>query len=121
MIKSLQDLQEIRDRLHDDIMLRKEDHAPKRIMVCMGESGLRARARAVLAAFVEEVHKRGLTDVMVTQCGGRDSAEEPIVVVETPQETTEYIRVTPEAAVRIVEEHILGGKAADVPASRQNG
>ena len=55
-----------------------------RVMVGMATCGIAAGARPVLNAFVEEVAKRGLQDVMVTQTGCIGICQyEPVVEVVT--------------------------------------
>ena len=67
-------------------------------------------ARPVLNAFVEEVAKRGLKDVMVTQTGCIGICQyEPVVeIVEDGRKTT-YVKMTPEKAVRVVNDHLVNG------------
>ena len=65
-------------------------------------------SRKVIA---EEVAKRGLQDVMVTQTGCIGICQyEPVVEVVTPgQEKVTYVKMTPEKAVRVVNDHLVNG------------
>ncbi len=69
-MKSLAELQAIRDRAKAGINLRKENPNAAKVLVGMATCGIAAGARPVLNAFTEEIAKRGLTDdIVVTQTG----------------------------------------------------
>ncbi|NLO25188.1 MAG: (2Fe-2S) ferredoxin domain-containing protein, partial [Clostridiales bacterium] len=70
-------------------------------------------ARPVLKALVEEVNKRNLQHVIVSQTGCIGICEyEPIVEVYRPgEEKVTYIKMTPDKVSRIVAEHIVNGNA----------
>ena len=68
-MKSLAELKAIRDKTRASVTLRENAEAGTRVMVGMATCGIAAGARPVLNAFVEEVAKRNLQDVMVTQTG----------------------------------------------------
>lgn len=111
-MKSLEELQKIRDRMKDKVALR-EGANETRIVVGMATCGIAAGARPVLNAFVEQVSKQGLSDtVTVTQTGCIGMCRnEPIVeVFQSDKERVTYVKVTAEMAERIVREHIKGGK-----------
>ena len=82
-----------------------------RIVVGMATCGIAAGARPVLNAFVEEVTKRGLKNVKVTQTGCLGMCKlEPMVQVYVPNKpTVTYVHVTAEVAQKIVAEHIVNG------------
>ena len=63
-MKSLAELEAIRQRTLDKVNLRRE-HEGTRIVVGMATCGIAAGARPVLLAFMDEVNKRGLLDVTV--------------------------------------------------------
>ena len=110
-MKSLAELQAIRDKARAQVGLRSESGASVRVQVGMATCGIAAGARPVLNAFVEEVAKRGLQDVMVTQTGCIGICQyEPVVEVVTPgQEKVTYVKMTPEKAVRVVNDHLVNG------------
>ena len=85
-MKSLAELQAIRDRAKAGINLRKENPNAARVLVGMATCGIAAGARPVLNAFTEEIAKRGLTDdIVVTQTGCIGICQyEPVVEVEIP-------------------------------------
>ena len=80
--------------------------------VCWSACGIAAGARPVLNAFVEEVAKRNMTEkVAVTQTGCIGICQyEPVVEVLVPgQEKVTYVKMTPEKAVRVVNDHLVNG------------
>ena len=109
-MKSLAELEAIRNRAKGSVTLRKDDHAI-RVVVGMATCGIAAGARGVLTAFMEELAERKLIHVALTQMGCIGMCHlEPIVEVHQPgHETVTYIKVTPDMARRIVREHIEGG------------
>ena len=112
-MKSLAELQAIREKMKSRVSLR-EGHQAIRIVVGMATCGIAAGARPVLNTFVEEVNRLGLTDTAtVTQTGCIGICRlEPIVEVyeNGSDEKITYVKMTPEKAKRVVEEHIKGGK-----------
>ena len=109
-MKSLAELQAIRDRAKANVALRKENPNAARVLVGMATCGIAAGARPVLNAFTEEIAKRGLQDdivVTLTGCIGICQYE-PVVEVEIPgQEKVTYVKMTPEKVVRIVNDHLV--------------
>lgn len=111
-MKSLAELQAIRDKMHDNIVLRTGEKK-MRIVVGMATCGIAAGARPVLNAFVEEVNNAGLSDsVIVTQTGCIGMCKyEPIVeVFEKDKDKVTYIYMTADKVKRVVDEHIKNGK-----------
>ncbi len=106
----LEELRQIREKVEKQMRLR-EGQARIKIIVGMGTSGIAAGAREVLKTFLEEVEKRNLTEVIVTQTGEKGlSSKEPIVIVkEQEKPDIVYGSVTPDIAKRIVAEHIVNG------------
>ena len=111
-MKSLAELQAIRDRMQKQIDLRDAGDGRIRVVVGMATCGIAAGARPVLTAFVEEVAKRNLQGIMVTQTGCIGICQyEPVVEVVTPgQEKVTYVRMTPEKVPGIVSEHLVNGR-----------
>jgi len=108
-MKSLAELAELREKLKADVNLRRDSTDDIRVLVGMATCGIAAGARAVLTAFVEEVNKRQIKDVMVTQTGCIGLCKlEPIVEVVFPgQEKVTYVNMTAEKAQRVVTEHLV--------------
>ena len=109
-MKSLEELAAIRKKALEDIDLRKKG-TEKRVVVGMATCGISAGARPVLSAFVDEVNKRGLKDVAVTQTGCIGLCRhEPIAEVFLPgQEKVTYVHLDADKAKRIVAEHLVNG------------
>ena len=110
-MKSLAELQAIRDKARASVNMRENAGAETRVMVGMATCGIASGARPVLNAFVEEVAKRGLKDTMVTQTGCIGICQyEPVVEVVTPgKEKVTYVKMTAEKAVRVVNDHLVNG------------
>ncbi len=110
-MKSLAELQAIRDKARAAVNIRENANAETRVLVGMATCGIAAGARPVLNAFVEEVAKRGLKDIMVTQTGCIGICQyEPVVEVITPgQEKVTYVKMTAEKVARVVNDHLVNG------------
>lgn len=110
-MKSLAELQEIRDRTRNQVILRENNDNAIRVLVGMATCGIAAGARPVLATMVDEVAKRGLSNVTVTQTGCIGICQfEPVVEIVAPgQEKITYVHMTPEKAVRVVNDHLVNG------------
>ena len=108
-MKSLAELKAIRDKAQAEMRLRQENPNAARVLVGMATCGIAAGARPVLNAFVEEIAKRGLKDVTVTQTGCIGICQyEPVVEVEIPgEEKVTYVKMTPEKAVKVVNDHLV--------------
>lgn len=111
-MKTLQELQEIRDRMKAGIANRDTKHEGTRVVVGMATCGIAAGARPVMQALIEETSKRNLTDIKIAQTGCIGMCKyEPIVEVFAPgQEKVTYIHMTPDKVSRIVTEHLVNGK-----------
>lgn len=111
-MKSLAELQAIRDKARAQIGLRSEGGAELRVQVGMATCGIAAGARPVLNAFVDEVAKRGVQNVMVTQTGCIGICQfEPVVEVVNTKDGSKvtYVKMTAEKAVRVVNDHLVNG------------
>ena len=84
-MKSLAELQAIRDKARAQISVRE------------GQD--------------DELEKRGITNVQVTQTGCIGICQfEPVIEVVTPgKDKVTYVKMTPEMAVRVVNDHIVNG------------
>lgn len=114
-MKSLEELAAIREKMQSKVKIRENSDAPIRIVVGMATCGIAAGARPVLNKFVEEIEKRNLKGVMVTQTGCIGICQyEPVVEVYVPgQEKVTYVKMTPEKAVRVVNDHIVNGNVIE--------
>ena len=110
-MKSLAELQAIKDKMQGKVALR-EGSGDKRVVVGMATCGIAAGARPVLNAFVEQVNAAGLAaTVTVTQTGCIGICQyEPVVeVFEAGKEKVTYVKMTADMVSRVVEEHLKGG------------
>ena len=115
-MKSLAELQAIREKTLNRINLRKEDEAEAtRVVIGMATCGIAAGARPVMLSFMDEISKRGLNHVTVSQTGciGMCRLEPMVDVILPGQEKVTYVHMTPEKARRVVAEHIVNGRAVD--------
>ena len=110
-MKSLEELAALRERMKNSVAMRQDNSNTTRVVVGMATCGIAAGARPVLTAFVEEVNRRGLQDVTVTQAGCIGMCKlEPIVEVFQPgKEKVTYVKMTPDKVARIVSEHLVNG------------
>ena len=111
-MKSIEELMAIRDKTRKNMTVREDTGDSKiRVVVGMATCGIRAGARPVLNAFVDEIAKRDVKGVSVQQTGCIGMCQyEPIVEVTEPgKEKVTYVKMTPEKAVRVVNDHIVNG------------
>ena len=111
-MKTLAELQAIREQMKNKMNIREESEAGTRIVVGMATCGIAAGARPVLTTLSEEVATRALKDVLVTQTGCIGVCRfEPIVEVYEPgKEKVTYVHMTPEKAKRVINDHIVNGQ-----------
>ena len=114
-MKSLAELQAIRERMQKQLDIRENDDDRVRVVVGMATCGIAAGARPVLNAFLEEVAKRNLENVTVTQTGCIGVCRlEPIVEVYVPgQEKVTYVKLTADMVPKIVSEHLVNQRVVD--------
>ena len=86
-----------------------------RVMVGMATCGMAAGANPVYKAFAEEITKRGLARVTLSQTGCLGICRlEPMVEVCAPgQPKVTYVKVTPDKAKRIIAEHLVNGHVVE--------
>ncbi len=112
-MKSLEELKAIREKTRGQLNLRKEDGPDNvRIVVGMATCGIAAGARPVLAAAVEQVSRRNLEHVSVTQTGCIGVCRlEPIVEIFVPgAEKVTYVNMSAEKMEKVVSEHIVNNR-----------
>ena len=114
-MKSLAELQAIRNRMIEQVNMRKDDNIDTRIVVGMATCGIAAGARPVMLEFVEELKRRGLENVTVSQTGciGMCRLEPMVEVYVKDQEKVTYVHMNPEKVARVVTEHIVNGRPVD--------
>ena len=112
---SIKDLTEIRDRMKNQVTVREGGNR-FRVVVGMATCGIAAGARPVLASFVENVEKSGLSgEVVVSQTGCIGICQyEPVVeVFEAGKEKVTYVKMTAQKAAEVVKKHLVGGQIVE--------
>ena len=110
-MKSLAELQAIRDKARSQMTAREDSDDNIRVLVGMATCGIAAGARPVMTALMEEITKRELPKVTVTQTGCIGICQyEPVVEVVAPgKDKVTYDNMTPEKAIRVVNDHLVNG------------
>ena len=110
-VKTLDDLRKLREEALEKRRV-KSASGQVQIIVGMGTVGIAAGARETLKAILDTIEKENLSDVIVRQTGniGLDSMEPIVQVVVGENQKVTYGKVTPEAARRIMTEHVMGGQ-----------
>ena len=108
-MKSLEELKAIRAKMKRQMDLRENDENSIRVVVGMATCGIAAGARPVMTAFLDEINRRGLTNVTVSQTGCIGVCRlEPVAEVFVPgEEKVTYVRLRPEMVPSIVEQHLV--------------
>lgn len=114
-MKSLAELEAIRAKTLERVAMRKEGAEGVRVVVGMATCGIAAGARPVMMKFVEEIQKRGLQNVVVSQtgCVGMCRLEPMLDVIMPGKEKVTYVKVNPDMVARIVAEHIVNGRPVE--------
>ena len=115
-MKSLAELEQLRNKTLAKINLRKEDDTAIRVVVGMATCGIAAGARPVMKALVEEIEKINVANCTVTQTGCIGVCRlEPIVEVYLPgsEDKITYVKMDAEKAVKIVNDTIVNGKVVN--------
>ena len=112
-MKSLEELLAIKEKAQAQLAARDADgNDGIRVVVGMATCGIAAGTRPVLKALVDEVAKRNVQHVSVTQTGCIGMCQyEPIVEIFEPgKEKVTYVQMTAEKAQKVVAEHLVNGK-----------
>jgi NADP-reducing hydrogenase subunit HndB len=110
-IKSLDDLKRVREEALKKRQLKPEPGSVQ-IIVGMGTPGIAAGARETMKAILESIEVMKLSNIIVRQTGniGLDSWEPVVQVIVGENPKVTYGRVNPDAARRIMQEHVLYGQ-----------
>ncbi|MBP1754520.1 MAG: hypothetical protein H6Q59_918 [Firmicutes bacterium] len=111
-MKSLEELKAIREKMQGQIGIRNESSEQTRVIVGMATCGIASGARPVLTALSDAVQQKGLTNVAVIQTGCIGLCQfEPIVeVLEPGKDKVTYVKMTPEKAQEVIENHLIRGQ-----------
>lgn len=108
-MKTLEDLRKVREKALEQMRIREGKFSAK-VEIGMGACGIAAGAREVTKAVLDELGKRGITDVSVTQTDCKGMCEqEPIIEVTKDDQTVTYGHVDAAKARRIVAQHLVNG------------
>jgi NADP-reducing hydrogenase subunit HndB len=110
-VKTLEDLKKLREEALEKRRV-KSASGQVQIVVGMGTVGIAAGARDTLKAIMQYIETENLSDVIVRQTGniGLDSLEPVVQVIVGENVPVTYGKVTPDAARRIMKEHVVGGQ-----------
>ena len=109
-MKSLEELRALKEKMQNKVGIRDDGEAQIRVVVGMATCGISAGARPVLTAFTDEIAKRGLSHVAVSQTGCIGICQyEPVVEIFEGDEKVTYVKMTPEKALRVVNDHLVNG------------
>ena len=111
-MKSLEELKAIRERMQSQVGFRSDGGDDQiRVVVGMATCGIASGARPVLTTLSSVVQEKDLTNVSVTQTGCIGLCQyEPIVeVMEPGKEKVTYVKMNPEKALEVVEQHLIKG------------
>ena len=112
-MKSLAELEAIRKATLSRINVRTEEKGETtRVVIGMATCGIAAGARPVMMAFMDEIQKRQLAHVTVSQtgCVGMCRLEPMVDVIVPGKDKVTYVHVKPEMVPRIVAEHVVNGR-----------
>jgi NADP-reducing hydrogenase subunit HndB len=107
---TIDELKKLRESSKKSMSLREGNFRGK-LIVHLGTCGIAAGARGIMDTFLEEIDNRDVTDIMFTStgCAGLCS-EEPMITIEMQDSPpVKYGKLTSDKAVRIFNEHIIGG------------
>lgn len=112
MIKSLEELKQIRDKYKDALQNRETEDNNVKVLVGMATCGIAAGARNVINAIVSELKNQNLDNVTVVQTGCMGFCyAEPTVEVRMPgKQPVLYGKVDEEKAKGIVNKHVKNGE-----------
>ncbi len=111
-LKSLEDLQKIREQAQRDLKVRTETGT--KIIVGMGTCGIAAGARETMHAILTELQNQSI-DVNVTTVGciGMCSKEPLVDIEQAGKPRITYCNVHPDMVPRLIEEHLLKGQVVE--------
>ncbi len=111
-LKSLEELQQLRERVQRDIKARTETNVT--ITVGMGTCGISAGAREVMHAILAELDARKIdAHVTTVGCIGMCSKEPLVDIQQGDEPRVTYGNVTPAMVPRLIEEHLVRGNVVN--------
>ncbi|MFN2228931.1 MAG: (2Fe-2S) ferredoxin domain-containing protein [Anaerolineae bacterium] len=111
-LKSLDDLQALRQQLQKDIKARTDTATT--VTVGMGTCGIAAGAREVMHAILNELENRGIdAHVTTVGCIGMCSKEPLVDIQQGDEPRVTYGNISPEMVPKLIEEHLVNGNVVD--------
>jgi len=106
----IEDLKRIKESMKGTVNLRQGEYRVK-ITVHMGTCGIAAGARTIMKAFLDRLENSGATDIILTSsgCAGLCNHEPMITLEVKGSAPVKYIKLDPDKASRIFDEHVLEG------------
>lgn len=110
-MKTIEELMAIKNKTLEKMTVREDQSGFTRVVVGMATCGIAAGARPVMNAFVDEIEKRHIQNVTVSQTGCIGMCQfEPIVEVFEPgKEKVTYVLMNEEKARKVVVDHLVNG------------
>ncbi len=117
-IKSLDELMKIRANVQNKVDLREKGEnidSLIQVHVAMATCGIAAGAREIMDFIIQDSHKEGIDNVVVTQtgCMGYCYAEPTIQVTLPGKDPVVFGEVTQEKAKKIIEKYMKNGELVD--------
>ncbi len=108
---TIEDLKKGREEARRKMHLREREFRGK-VIVHLGTCGIAAGAKEVVSAFLNQKESRKIADILITTsgCAGLCSREPMATVELLDSPPVKYGDLTADKAVKIFEEHILGGR-----------
>ena len=102
-MKSVAELLEIREKARRGMFIRNDHHKGIKVVVSMGECGIAAGAREVLAAITREIGQGGLEAQVILSGCQENCAGEPSFLVRVPgKDVATYNKMTPQQAAEVI-------------------
>jgi NADP-reducing hydrogenase subunit HndB len=107
----IEDLEKITGDVKRKMSVR-EGTGRVKITVHMGTCGIAAGAREIMNAFLEEISKHDVKDVIITTsgCAGLCSREPMATIEYMTDAPVKYVDLTPEKVMKIFNDHVMKGK-----------
>ena len=110
-MKTIEELMAIKQKTLEKMPVREDQSGFTRVVVGMATCGIAAGARPVMNAFTDEIEKRHLHHITVSQTGCIGMCQfEPIVEVFEPgKEKVTYVLMDEAKARKVVVDHLVNG------------
>jgi NADP-reducing hydrogenase subunit HndB len=106
----IDDLKKIKESMKGTVNLRQGEYRVK-ITVHMGTCGIAAGARTIMSTLLDKIENSGADDIILTSSGCAGLCNhEPMITLEVKESApVKYIKLDPDKAGRIFDEHALKG------------